>query len=136
MNLLSIISTIFNWFGKSQILVEENKIIDVVLPIDIIQGDGTPQEDVLALINYVYDFSQIDKKLAIELGLYSPEQVVDRVAVEIEGKEKLAEQIEVRFIINGDWQTSKFVVVDRADEKQLVVLGKNDLRGYLIRIPE
>lgn len=90
---------------------------------------------VLAKIDTGEDYSQVDKKLAQELGLYSSEQVVDRITAEIDGRERLVEQIEVSFTIDGDWLSSRWLVLDLAEEKQLVVLGKEDLRGYLVRIP-
>lgn len=89
----------------------------------------------MAKVDTGEDYSQIDKKLAQELGLYSAELVVDRISAEIDGRERLVEQIEVSFTIDGDWLNSRWLVLDLADEKQLVVLGKEDLRGYLVRIP-
>lgn len=114
---------------------DKGKVIGVVEPISIRRQDGSEEEGVLAKIDTGEDHSQIDKKLAQELGLYSSEQVVDRITAEIDGRERLVEQIEISFTIDGDWLSSHWLVLDLADEKQLVVLGKEDLRGYLVRIP-
>jgi hypothetical protein len=111
-------------------------IIGVVEPITIQKPDGTLEEGVLAKVDSGEDYSQVDKKLAQELGLYSTEQIVDRVPATIDGKEKLVDQIEVTFSLDGEQYQSRWLVVDREDEKQRVVLGKNDLRGYLIKIPQ
>lgn len=114
---------------------DKGNVIGVVEPITLRRADGTEEESVLARVDTGEEWSQIDKKFATELGLYSTAKVLDRVVVAIEGRERLVEQIEVAFAIDADWQTSRWLIVDLADEKQLVVLGKTDLRGYLIRIP-
>jgi len=115
---------------------DKSKIVGVVEPIQIRRGDNTEEEDILAAVNCAVELSQIDKKFAQELGLYSNELVVDRVPAMIDGKEKLVEQIEVTFSLSDSTKTSRWLVTDRADEKQMIVLGKNDLRGYLVKIPE
>ena len=114
----------------------EEKVICVVEPIKIRRVKGIVEEDILAAVNCGVEFSQIVKKFAQELGLYSSELVVDRVPAAIDGREKLVDQIEVSFILGGEEKQSRWLVTDRSDEKQMIVLGKTDLRGYLVKIPE
>ncbi len=128
--------TLFNKLPNPFQEGDKNRIIGVVEPITLRRGDNTDEEDILAAVNCGSDLSQIDKKFAQELGLYSSELVVDRVPAAIDGREKLVDQIEVVFTLEGEEKTSRWLVTDRTDEKQMIVLGKNDLRGFLVKIPE
>jgi hypothetical protein len=121
-------------FGGSSAPVDP--IVGVIEPISLQRGDGTMEEGVLAVVDTTKLQSLIDKKFAQELGLYTTDQVLERETVTVKGRERLADVIEVSFEIAGRPARSRWFVVDRSEEKHLVVLGRNDLRGFLVKIPD
>ncbi len=102
------------------------RIIAAIAPIDLEQADGAWKTEVLGQVDSTQENSLIDRGLARELGIYSVEQVVEKVdALEV---------IMVTFKIEGEVKRSRWMVVDRPKEKFLVVLGRNDLAGFLIQV--
>jgi hypothetical protein len=112
----------------------EKKIIAPVEPIDIVRGDGASESQVLAQVALLSDVSWIDKSYAKQLGLYSSDLVVERVEQEVHGRSRLVDVIEVAFTMKNVPLTSRWCVTDRSEEKTLVLLGKNDLSGFLIQV--
>lgn len=111
-------------------------IIGVIEPLSIQRADGTMEEGVLAVVDTTKLQSLIDKKFAQELGLYTTDQVLDRESVVVKGRERLADVIEVAFEVGGRQTRSRWHVTDRSAEKHFIVLGREDLRGFLVKIPD
>lgn len=111
-------------------------IIGVIEPLSIQRADGTMEEGVLAVVDTTKLQSLIDKKFAQELGLYTTDQVLDRESVVVKGRERLADVIEVAFEVGGRQTRSRWHVTDRSEEKHFIVLGREDLRGFLVKIPD
>lgn len=112
--------------------------VAVVEPIDVMRADGLPEENLLVYLDTGEEHSQIDEDFAKELGLYSPEQVVDRAPMinPATGRERLHDQIEVSFKLAGEHKRSRWIITDRSDCKQLILIGKQDLRGLAVLVPE
>ncbi len=113
----------------------EHRVIAPVQPVDILLPEGGIRESVLAAVDTQSEFSSIDRAFAKELGL----QVIDS-GEEIEfvqhGRSKLAPIANVTFRINGQVKTGRWAVISRTQEKNVVSLGKADLAGFLIDVPE
>jgi hypothetical protein len=111
-------------------------IVGVIEPISIQRADGTMEEGVLSVVDTTKLQSLIDKKFAQELGLYTTDQVLERETILVKGRERLADVIEVSFEVSGRPARSRWFVIDRSEEKHFIVLGRNDLRGFLVKIPD
>lgn len=94
------------------------------------------EEGVLSVVDTTKQQSLIDKKFAQELGVYTTDQVLNRETLTVKGRERLADVIEISFEVAGRPARSRWFVIDRSEEKHLVVLGRNDLRGFLVKIPD
>lgn len=125
---------VWNKFFGSPAPVEP--IVGVIEPISIQRGDGTMEEGVLSVVDTTKLQSLIDKKFAQELGLYTSDQVLDRETILVKGRERLTDVIEISFEVAGRPARSRWFVVDRSEEKHLVVIGRGDLRGFLVKIPD
>lgn len=116
----------------------KNNVVALVEPIDVLRGDGQLEENLLVYLNTGEEYSQIDENFAVELGLYSAEQVVDRIPIRNPetGRDRLQDLIEVTFELADVERRSRWLVTDRSDCKQLIQLGKQDLRGLAVLVPE
>lgn len=133
LNSLKRITSVFSVFSGG---TNAEPTVGVIEPISIQRADGTMEEGVLAVVDTTKLQSLIDKGFATELGIYTADQVLDRQTVISKGRERLAEVIEVSFEVGGRQARSRWFVVERSDEKHFIVLGREDLRGFLVKIPD
>lgn len=113
----------------------QHRLIGPVQPVDIFRPDGSIQEDILAAVDTMAELSSIDKDLVKELGLTLPENPVQREFT-LHGKTKIVPILPVTFRVNEQVRTGQWAVVSRAQEKHLVSLGKPDIGGFLIELPD
>ena len=113
----------------------EYRLISPVQPIDLLLPDGSVQDGVLAAVDTQSELSSIDRGLVKELNLKITE-TTDEAEFVLHGRSKLVPTVSVTFRINGQVRTGRWAVVQRSQEKNVVSLGKADLGGFLVEVPE
>jgi hypothetical protein len=128
---LALKEKISNWLWQ----LLEHRLIAPVQPIDILLPDGSVHDDVLAAVDIQSEMSSIDRSLVKELGLQVTDSL-EQVDFMVHGRAKLVPAVTVNFRINGQVRTGKWAVVSRSQEKNVVCLGKADLGGFLVDVPD
>lgn len=128
-----------NFLKKLFLPTTQSADIAMVEPISIIRGDGSMEENILAFVDTTQEQSFIDESFAKQIGVYDKDLVIDRVPAVVtggSGREKLHDQIEISFKVAGIERRSKWLIADRSDQRQVIALGKGDVRGLKVLIPE
>ncbi len=124
-----------NWLQRQILRLNGVIILPPQTSVDLFQPDGTPEEDVRAEVNTTWDYSVIDEKLARRLGLLGEDAVVEELVIPELGAKKRS-LIMVSFNLGGKSKRSRWAVMDRAALTFPVVIGGNDLAGFLVQMSE
>lgn len=128
---LALKEKISNWLWQ----LLEHRLIAPVQPIDLILPEGAVREGILAAVDTQSEWSSIDKALVKDLGLKVTESA-EEVEFLLHGRPRIVPVVSITFRINGQVRTGRWVVVNRSQEKNVVSLGKNDLGGFLVELPD
>jgi len=113
---------------------KQKNILKTVEPIKVKSADGSKHE-MLAKVDTGALRSSIDESLARSLGLLSSDNIVfTRTYKSSLGKEKERPVVSVSFYLNGQKIMTEANVADRSDLKTKFLLGKRDLKGFLIKV--
>jgi alpha-L-glutamate ligase-like protein len=114
------------------------RIVNVVEEVRVVAGDGKTKVAVKAKIDTGAFRSSIDKKLAQELGLLKPENILwkkrfhYRSATGIETRPVIG----LSFYLAGRKTKTIANVADRSKLSTSLLIGRNDLKPFLVRVEE
>lgn len=113
---------------------KENKVLKTLEPIKVVSDNGKKFE-MLAKVDTGAHRSSIDEDIARRLGLLDEGNIVFyrnyRSSI---GRDKKRPVIGVSFYLNGQKFITEANVSDRSKLKTKFLLGKNDLKGYLVKV--
>jgi len=112
----------------------DRKILKTVEPIKVHGGNGRKVE-MLAKVDTGAARSSIDEDIAKSLGLLDSDNIVFyRTYRSSLGREKKRPVVSVTFNLNGQKIMTEVNVADRSKLETKFLLGKRDLKGFLIKV--
>lgn len=112
------------------------KIVNVFEGVEVLAADGKTKIPVRAKIDTGAFRSSIDRGLAEELGLLEPENILfERYARGALGRKKRP-VIELIFYLKGKKIKTAVSVSDRSRLKTPLLIGRNDLKPFLVSVGE
>ena len=132
---MSWISEVFNGIFSWQLARKRLVLIGTPTSVSFLRPDGSREEEVVAQVHTGSSYSVLDEKLARDLGFYASDLVVESVEVPELGKRKFP-VVFVSFVLGGREKRSRWVVADRSEARFPVMIGRNDLAGFLVQINE
>jgi alpha-L-glutamate ligase-like protein len=132
---VKIARTLFGEKFAGKVNIEKTKkVLDVIEPIKV-KGDGKGKVELLAKVDTGAYRSSIDKGLAEDLGLLKEDKVLyHRSYQSALGEGDRRPIIPVNIWIKGDKITSEVNVTDRSHLKTKFLLGRKDLKGFLVKV--
>jgi alpha-L-glutamate ligase-like protein len=121
-------------FAEKVELEKPRKVLKVIEPIKI-KGDGKGKVDLLAKADTGAYRSSIDEELARNLGLLDEDRILYyRSYQSALGDSDRRPVIPVNIWVKGKKITSEANVTDRSNLKTKFLLGRKDLKGFLVKI--
>lgn len=132
---VKIARTLFGEKFAGKVNIEKTKkVLQVIEPIKI-KGDGKSKVELLAKVDTGAYRSSIDKGLAEDLGLLKEDRILyHRNYQSALGEGDRRPVVPVDIWVKGQKITSEVNVTDRSHLKTKFLLGRKDLKGFLVKV--
>lgn len=132
-----IAKTLFAESFADKVKAEEGiKIVGVFEEVEVLAGDGKTRIPVRAMLDTGAFRTSIDRKLAKELGLLAPENILFKRYYRSALGRRRWPVIELIFYLRGTKIKTAASVSDRSKLKTPMLIGRGDLRPFLVRLGE
>lgn len=134
---VKIAKTLFAESFADKVKAEEGiKIVNIFEDIKILAADGKTKVPVRAIVDTGAYRSSIDRSLARELGLLEPENILFKIRYQGALGRQRRPVISLTFFLQGKKIKTSANVADRSRLKTRLLIGRNDLKQFLIRVGE
>lgn len=110
------------------------KIVGSFEDIEILSGDGKERRQIKAKVDTGAFRSSIDKNLADDLGLLTPSNILFQRAFNSALGSQKRSVIGLTFYLKGSKIKTTASVANRAKRRAKFLIGRNDLKAFMIRI--
>ena len=104
------------------------------IEIITIVGKTGKEMNVEALIDSGADSTSLDKELAAQLGFTASDAVRTTTILSSQSTEEKRDVINITYFLKDKQITTQANIADRSKLPQKIIIGKNDLKGFLIEI--
>ncbi len=134
---VKIAKTLFAESFADKVKAEEGiKIVSVFEEVEVLAADGKTRIPVKAMVDTGAYRSSIDRNLTRELGLLTPENILFRSRYRSALGRQRRPVIGLTYYLKGKKLKTAANVADRSRLKTPLLIGRNDLKIFLIRVGE